>query len=185
MIEDVRAWRENPRRGRGAAVARAELERVATSTSAADNIMIPTIALARAGGTTGEWATTLRAVFGEYRAPTGVRTATGRRGESYATPRRALARPSPTGMVAHPSCSSPNPDSTVTPTARSRSRWPRATRVSRSLTRASHSSPDEIVAAARDEDVDVVGLLDPVRFTPLVGARASWTACAPPASTRR
>ncbi|MGH8989016.1 MAG: cobalamin-dependent protein, partial [Acidimicrobiales bacterium] len=32
---------------------------------------------ARAGGTTGEWATALREVFGEYRAPTGVWRGTG------------------------------------------------------------------------------------------------------------
>ena len=34
--------------------------------------MVPTIAAARAGATTGEWAATLREVFGSYRAPTGV-----------------------------------------------------------------------------------------------------------------
>ena len=34
--------------------------------------MPATIAAARAGATTGEWAQTLRDVFGEYRAPTGV-----------------------------------------------------------------------------------------------------------------
>ena len=38
----------------------------------AENIMPATIAAARAGATTGEWASTLRAAFGEYRAPTGV-----------------------------------------------------------------------------------------------------------------
>ena len=38
----------------------------------AENIMPTTIAAARAGATTGEWAQTLRDVFGEYRAPTGV-----------------------------------------------------------------------------------------------------------------
>ena len=38
----------------------------------AENLMIPTIAAARAGATTGEWARTLREVFGSYRAPTGV-----------------------------------------------------------------------------------------------------------------
>jgi ethylmalonyl-CoA mutase len=37
-----------------------------------ENLMIPTIAAARAGATTGEWARTLREVFGSYRAPTGV-----------------------------------------------------------------------------------------------------------------
>ena len=36
------------------------------------NLMDATIALARAGGTVGEWAGALRDVFGEYRAPTGV-----------------------------------------------------------------------------------------------------------------
>ena len=39
--------------------------------------MIPTIAAARAGATTGEWARTLREVFGTYRAPTGVGEASG------------------------------------------------------------------------------------------------------------
>src|SRR4051794_19439382 len=36
------------------------------------NIMPATLACAAAGATTGEWAGTLREVFGEYRAPTGV-----------------------------------------------------------------------------------------------------------------
>ena len=36
------------------------------------NLMGPTLAAARAGATTGEWAGTLREVFGEYRGPTGV-----------------------------------------------------------------------------------------------------------------
>jgi (2R)-ethylmalonyl-CoA mutase len=36
------------------------------------NIMGPSIACAKAGVTTGEWGSTIRAVFGEYRAPTGV-----------------------------------------------------------------------------------------------------------------
>jgi (2R)-ethylmalonyl-CoA mutase len=40
------------------------------------NIMEPSIAAARAGVTTGEWSQTLRDVFGEYRAPTGVGEAT-------------------------------------------------------------------------------------------------------------
>jgi (2R)-ethylmalonyl-CoA mutase len=34
--------------------------------------MAPTLVAARAGATTGEWAATLRDVFGEYRGPTGV-----------------------------------------------------------------------------------------------------------------
>src|SRR6185295_789944 len=47
----------------------AELRRVATTT---ENLVPATVALARAGGTVGEWAGALRSVFGEYRAPTGV-----------------------------------------------------------------------------------------------------------------
>jgi (2R)-ethylmalonyl-CoA mutase len=47
-----------------------ELARVAADET--ENIMPATIAAARAGATTGEWAQTLREAFGEYRAPTGV-----------------------------------------------------------------------------------------------------------------
>lgn len=36
------------------------------------NVMIPSIACAKAGVTTGEWADVVRDVFGQYRAPTGV-----------------------------------------------------------------------------------------------------------------
>ena len=55
------------RQGGGAALA-------GLSAAAAEgrNIMEPSIACAKAGVTTGEWGGTLREVFGEYRAPTGV-----------------------------------------------------------------------------------------------------------------
>ncbi len=46
-----------------------ELERAARSD---ENIMPATIAAARAGATTGEWAQALRTAFGDYRGPTGV-----------------------------------------------------------------------------------------------------------------
>jgi (2R)-ethylmalonyl-CoA mutase len=48
----------------------AELGRVAAADG--ENIMRATIAAARAGATTGEWAEVLREAFGAYRAPTGV-----------------------------------------------------------------------------------------------------------------
>jgi ethylmalonyl-CoA mutase len=68
LVADVVAWRAA--RDQGAVDrARADLEQAAQGSA---NIMEPTIALARAGGTTGEWADCLRAVFGEYRAPTGI-----------------------------------------------------------------------------------------------------------------
>jgi (2R)-ethylmalonyl-CoA mutase len=55
----------------------AELARVAATES--ENVMPASIAAARAGATTGEWAQTLRDAFGSYRAPTGV-------GEAAAVP---------------------------------------------------------------------------------------------------
>jgi (2R)-ethylmalonyl-CoA mutase len=60
----------------------AELAKVAKDESA--DIMPATIDAARAGVTTGEWAHTLREVFGEYRAPTGV-------GEAAAAPSEEVA----------------------------------------------------------------------------------------------
>ena len=52
-----------------ATAALALLERAAVT---GENILPPSIACAQAGVTTGEWAHTLRRVFGEYRAPTGI-----------------------------------------------------------------------------------------------------------------
>ena len=55
------------------------------------NVMEPSIACAHAGVTTGEWAQTLREVFGEYRAPTGVaRAAVPAGGERIAEIRRRV-----------------------------------------------------------------------------------------------
>jgi (2R)-ethylmalonyl-CoA mutase len=67
--EAVGRWRSE-RDQDAVRAALAELARVAGEDS--ENIMPATIAAARAGVTTGEWAQTLRAAFGEYRAPTGV-----------------------------------------------------------------------------------------------------------------
>jgi (2R)-ethylmalonyl-CoA mutase len=71
QIDAVRHWRA----GRDQAAvdeALSDLARVAGEESSHENLMTPTIAAARAGATTGEWAHTLREVFGSYRAPTGV-----------------------------------------------------------------------------------------------------------------
>ena len=67
-----------------------ELARVANDDS--ENIMPATIAAARAGVTTGEWSQTLREVFGEYRAPTGVGEATAAPGEDLADVRDEVER---------------------------------------------------------------------------------------------
>jgi (2R)-ethylmalonyl-CoA mutase len=68
-IAALEEWRAE-RDGDAVRSALAELARVASTTD--ENIMGATIAAARAGVTTGEWAQTLRDAFGEYRAPTGV-----------------------------------------------------------------------------------------------------------------
>ena len=71
QIEAVRAWRA-ARDEDAVRTALEQLAEVARDESGAVNLMVPTIAAARAGVTTGEWAATLRGVFGSYRAPTGV-----------------------------------------------------------------------------------------------------------------
>jgi (2R)-ethylmalonyl-CoA mutase len=68
QVERLKAWRAE-RDGKAVKAAIADLERAAKE---GRNIMEPSIVAARAGVTTGEWGSTLRRVFGEYRAPTGV-----------------------------------------------------------------------------------------------------------------
>jgi (2R)-ethylmalonyl-CoA mutase len=76
QIEELRRWRSE----RDQAAVDVALEGLAEAArSDVANLMEPTIAAARAGATTGEWAQTLRDVFGGYRAPTGV-------GEAAAAP---------------------------------------------------------------------------------------------------
>jgi ethylmalonyl-CoA mutase len=68
-VEAVQRWRSQRDQ---AAVDRA-LEELRTAAGKEDeNVMPATLAAARAGATTGEWAGVLREAFGEYRAPTGV-----------------------------------------------------------------------------------------------------------------
>jgi ethylmalonyl-CoA mutase len=76
QIESLQGWRAE-RDQDAVDAALADLARVASNEDSQENLMVPTIAAARAGATTGEWAHTLREVFGSYRAPTGVGEATG------------------------------------------------------------------------------------------------------------
>ena len=71
-VEDSSARRHRWRAGRDQDAVDAALSELARVAQGDENIMPATIAAARAGVTTGEWARTLRAAFGEYRAPTGV-----------------------------------------------------------------------------------------------------------------
>ena len=68
QIARLKAWRA-ARDPKAVAAALADLARAA---GAGHNIMPASIACAKAGVTTGEWGAVLREGFGEYRAPTGV-----------------------------------------------------------------------------------------------------------------
>jgi (2R)-ethylmalonyl-CoA mutase len=67
-VAALRAWREQ----RDAAAVDAALGGLRDAAKTAENLVPATLACARAGVTTGEWAGVLREVFGSYRAPTGV-----------------------------------------------------------------------------------------------------------------
>jgi ethylmalonyl-CoA mutase len=68
VIEAIRAWRAS----RDCTAVEASLQVLAQAAKTDANLVEASMACARAGVTTGEWAATLREVFGEYRAPTGL-----------------------------------------------------------------------------------------------------------------
>ena len=71
QIQALRRWRSE-RDPAAVQDALGVLGAVAGDEHSSENLMTATIAAARAGATTGEWSSTLREVFGSYRAPTGV-----------------------------------------------------------------------------------------------------------------
>ena len=72
-LDSVADWKAN----RDETAVSEALARLAAEAKTDTNLMAATLAAARAGATTGEWAGTLRQVFGEFRAPTGVSGAIG------------------------------------------------------------------------------------------------------------
>ncbi len=156
LIEDVQRWRA-ARDGGAVTVALDALRRAAEGR---DNIMDATIALAAAGGTTGEWADALRQVWGEYRAPTGIgaaaRGGAPRRAEMDqaqetvraiaaqrgAPPRLLVAKP---GLDGHS-----NGAEQIAVAARDAG--------FEVVYQGIRQTPEQIAAVARDEDVDVIGL---------------------------
>ena len=150
MREDVATWRRE-RDNEAVGKALDELRRVAATD---ENILPATIALAHAGGTTGEWGQALRDVFGEYRAPTGVGGGVGQRGEEMSkvvTRSKAMAGGPPRLLVAKPGLDGhSNGAEQVAVAARDAG--------FEVVYQGIRLTPPEIAAAARDEDVDVVGL---------------------------
>ncbi|GAC1478025.1 MAG: protein meaA [Acidimicrobiales bacterium] len=148
MAAEVAAWRA----GRGPVDAEiAALQRAARD---GENVMPATIALARAGGTTGEWGAAMREVFGEYRAPTGVARAVGHRGTLLSEvaarvgnmtggpPRVLVAKP---GLDGHS-----NGAEQIAVAARDAGM--------EVVYQGIRSTVAAIAATARDEDVDLIGI---------------------------
>ncbi|MEV6602893.1 protein meaA [Kutzneria sp. NPDC051319] len=67
-VEALQRWRAS----RDNAAAEASLVALRDAAKTDENLMEASLACAQAGVTTGEWAAALREAFGEYRAPTGV-----------------------------------------------------------------------------------------------------------------
>ncbi len=78
MVSDPEAEADQLRRltawkaARDNAAVKEALAALRTAAQDGSNMMPPSIACARAGVTTGEWSDVIRSVFGQYRAPTGV-----------------------------------------------------------------------------------------------------------------
>ena len=149
MRRDVENWRAS----RNDTAVRRSLDELRRAAEDGTNIMEPTIAAARAGITTGEWADTLREVFGEYRAPTGVSGAghsseglrlVARRVRSWpdGPPRILVAKP---GLDGHS-----NGAEQIAVAARDAGM--------EVVYEGIRVTPEQIAATARDEDVEVVGL---------------------------
>jgi len=149
-VNEVQQWRD--RRDSTAVTAALRDLREAAATNR--NIMDSSIALARAGGTTGEWAAALREVFGEYRAPTGVAGVSAPRGEDLMNVARrsaALAGGPPRMLVAKPGLDGHSSGAEQIAIA-ARDAGMEVVYGGIRLT------PREIAESARDEDPDVIGL---------------------------
>ena len=151
-LERWKAERDSAATGRA-------LERLAdVARDESANIMPATIAAAKAGATTGEWAGVLREVFGDYRAPTGVGagaeiadwdllSAVRKRVEALAAelghrPRILVGKP---GLDGHS-----NGAEQIAVRARDVGM--------EVIYQGIRLTPEQIAASARDEDVDVIGL---------------------------
>lgn len=149
-VADVQKWRAERDNVRVAAA----LAQVKAAAESGENIMETTIELAEAGGTTGEWSQALREVFGEYRAPTGVNAAVGRRtpalGEVAEYVKTIPGGP-PRFLVAKPGLDGHSSGAEQIAVA-ARDAGMEVVYSGIRLT------PEQIVASARDEDPDVIGL---------------------------
>jgi (2R)-ethylmalonyl-CoA mutase len=153
QLDHLDSWRA----ARDADLVAKALDTLTATAATATNLVPATIALARAGGTVGEWAGALRGVFGEYRAPTGVsgvRAPIGpemqRAREQVQATERVLGHPiriliGKPGLDGHS-----NGAEQIAVAARDAGM--------EVIYQGIRLTPQQIAAAARDEDVDLVGL---------------------------
>jgi len=152
QLEHLEAWRAR-RDDDAVQMALDALRAVATTD---ENLVPATVALARAGGTVGEWAGALREVFGEYRAPTGVGAVAAPVGDLAAVRERVQAATKSLGgqlrlLVGKPGLDGhSNGAEQIAVAARDAGL--------EVVYQGIRLTPAQIAAAARDEDVDVVGL---------------------------
>ncbi|MBL3567272.1 cobalamin-dependent protein, partial [Rhodovulum sulfidophilum] len=153
QIARLAAWRET----RDGAAVEAALAALRDAAATGRNIMPPSIEAARAGATTGEWGDVMRAVFGQYRGPTGVSKNPSNRTEGLEEIRAevdALAARlgrRPKFLVGKPGLDG-HSNGAEQIAARARDCGMDISYEGIRLT------PSEIVAAARAEGVDIVGL---------------------------
>jgi (2R)-ethylmalonyl-CoA mutase len=153
QIAAIEAWRS----ARNQAAVDAALTHLRAVAATNENLVPATIALAKAGGTVGEWAGALREVFGEYRAPTGVGAVAVQPGtEMQAVRERVRAVTETTGrpirlLVGKPGLDGhSNGAEQIAVAARDAGM--------EVVYQGIRLTPAEIAAAANDEDVDVIGL---------------------------
>jgi (2R)-ethylmalonyl-CoA mutase len=151
QVEALEAWK---RERDGDAVDLA-LERLRKAAATDENLVPATIELARVGGTVGEWSGALRDVFGEYRAPTGVGAVSVRPGAELEGVRarvQAAADGHPIRiLVGKPGLDGhSNGAEQIAVAARDAGM--------EVVYQGIRLTPAQIAAAARDEDVDIVGL---------------------------
>ncbi|MDP4635331.1 MAG: protein meaA [Ilumatobacteraceae bacterium] len=150
MVKELEKWRKS-RDQQAVDQALASLKNAAENNL---NLMPPSIELAIAGGTTGEWSQALRGVFGEFRAPTGVGGSSGRHGQlldNVVEFVKTIAGGPPRLLVAKPGLDGHSSGAEQIAVA-ARDSGMEVVYSGIRLT------PEQIAASARDEDPDVIGL---------------------------
>ena len=150
MVEELQQWRKT----RNQSAVDMAINSLQNAARGGSNLMTASIELAKAGGTTGEWSQTLRDVFGEYRAPTGVGGVSGRHGHllnDVADFVKTIVGGPPRLLVAKPGLDGHSSGAEQIAVA-ARDSGMEVVYSGIRLT------PEQIAASARDEDPDVIGL---------------------------